>query len=134
MVIKYFSCLNLKSKKNFCIFYSSIQLVKNESKLSNIKIKKKNEASNFFKKKNFNLNSVKQNFGISNSSVLDICKKFGLNNRVQIFKIKLKTHLKIVKIINKLTFKKSLKNKIINIRKFAIEKLKNYKDIRYFLN
>jgi len=133
MVIKYPLYSNLKFSKNHRFLYFSTQLNKNELKPSNIKIKRKDQFNNFFKKKNFDLDAVKQNFGISDSSVSNICKKFGLNRRIEIVKIKFKIRSKISKIVTKLTFKKNLKNKIISIRKFAIEKLKNYKGVRYFL-
>ena len=87
------------------------------------------------KKRVFNLGVAKTTFGISNSSITKICNKFGLNGRINIktSKCNLKTTRKVNKFINKLTFKRSLKSKIVKRRKFAIETLKNYKGVRYNL-
>lgn len=124
---------NVFSDKNIDVFYSSIQIVKNESFLNNQNFKRKFNTLNN-KYKFFNVSTIKSNFGVGTSSVNSICKKFGLNKKIKIFKFKLKTITKITKFINKLTFKKTLKLKVINIRKFAMNNLKHYKGSRYALS
>ena len=121
------------SRRSLNVFFStqSNKIGKSWSTVSQINNSKK--VVKFQNKKIFNLSTAKTTFGIGNSSIEKICKKFGLNNRIHILKCKLKTTRRINNLINKLTFKRTLKNKIIRIRKFSMEELKNYKGIRYEL-
>lgn len=131
MLIKKKLLFSFLKKKNLNAFYSSIQIVKSAKTIStNFQ---KTKLNVFSKKKKFNLSSAKIVFGVGHSSIVKICNKFGLNTRIKILKCKLKTVTKITKLINKLTFKKTLKIKLINIRKFAVDKLKNYRGARHFL-
>jgi small subunit ribosomal protein S13 len=129
MLIKKKLLFSFFKKKNSNAFYSLIQIVKKGQTVST-KLQK-NKFNVFSKKKKFNLSSAKIVFGIGDSSIAKICNKFGLNTRVKILKCKLKTVTKITTLINKLTFKKTLKIKLINIRKFTTDKLRNYRGARH---
>jgi len=79
----------------------------------------------------FNFFKIKLTFGINFSSITKICQIFGINKRLKIIKFNISKMKKINRLINHLTFKKTLKDKIIKLRMFVINDLKNYVYIRY---
>ena len=83
--------------------------------------------------KNIKIKPFKDIYGIGDNTILSIKKKYGLNNRIKTPKIKYVVSEKIRKTINKITFKNTLRNKQIEIRKFTVTSLKNYKGFRHLL-
>ena len=72
-------------------------------------------------------------YGIGENRITQFNKQFGLNKRIKLHKINFITHFKINKLISKITYKNSLKKELLKLRKFTIEKLKNYKGVRHML-
>lgn len=95
----------------------------------------KNYSKNIKKKKikRLNTNPLKNIFGIGSGTASSVYKKYGLNNRIKTFKAKTSVVQKITSLINKLTFKNTLRNKQTEIRRFTNTRLKNYKGARHLL-
>jgi len=98
-----------------------------------LKIKKLNNETKFLKKKKFDVNKFIKIYGIGKNRIFSFYNKFGLNRRVRLIKVKYRIFKNINLLINKLTFRNTLQNKLLNIRKFTIESLRNYKGIRHSL-
>ena len=92
-----------------------------------------NYETKFLKKKKFDVNKFIKNYGIGKNRIFSFYNKFGLNNRLRFIKAKYKIFKHINILINKLTFRNTLKNKLLNIRKFTVESLRNYKGVRHSL-
>ena len=80
-----------------------------------------------------NLNSFNKIYGVGNHTISSICHKYGLNSRTKNIKIKYNIVRKITNSLNILTSKNTLKFKLLEIRKFAVKRLKNYKGVRHLL-
>jgi len=74
---------------------------------------------------------IKKVYGIGKFHLYFFYKKFGLNIRTRTLFIKYKTFKKIQKLINSITFRGSLKVEQIKIRKYLIERVKNYNSFRH---
>jgi ribosomal protein S13 len=89
-----------------------------------------------FIKKNktkFTLNLFKKTYGVGSISLKFFFNYYGINTRLHKLKIKQEFSNKIRILVDELTFRKTLKAKLITQRKFVVEKLKNYISLRYVL-
>ena len=93
----------------------------------------KNYSKNIKTTKPLKIKSLNNFYGIGNSTVLSIYNKYGLNNKSKKLKTKSVTFQKVINLANKLTLKNTLRNKQIEIRKFTVKRLKNYKGVRHLL-
>lgn len=81
-----------------------------------------------FNKQNSELNKIINIYGLGKNKLKEIYNQLGLNLKKNFLT------LNLIKQINKLTVLNKIdKKKEISIRKFTIEKLKNYKGIRHQL-
>lgn len=101
-----------------CIF---ISLLSNKYS-KNIKIQNK-----------FNLSAFKKLYGINNKTIFSFCNKYGLNIKNKNINLKYNVYRKIKNWTNKITFKDTLRNKILDIRNFTVKRLKNYIGARHSL-
>ena len=93
----------------------------------------KNYSKNIKTTKTLKIKSLNNFYGIGNSTIFSIYNKYGLNNKTKKLKTKSVTFQKIINLANKLTLKNTLRNKQIEIRKFTVKRLKNYKGVRHLL-
>ena len=84
-------------------------------------------------KKYYFMFNFKKIYGIGKNRLTFFYKQFGLNNRLKSNKVKYIVYLNTNKLVNKFTFKNSLKNFLIKNRSFLIEKVRNYKALRHEL-
>lgn len=79
----------------------------------------------------FTLNLFKKTYGIGSISLNCFLNYYGINTRLHKLKIKQEISNRIRLLIDELTFRKTLKTKLITNRKFVLERLKNYISFRH---
>jgi len=97
------------------------------------KEKIKNENFNFMNKKFYFIRDFKKIYGIGKNRLIFFYNQFGLNKRFQFNKVNYTVFLSVNKLTDKFTYKNTFKSVLIKIRKFTVEKLKNYKGARHLL-
>lgn len=85
------------------------------------------------KSKKFDINKFIKSYGIGKNRIFSFYNEFGLNNRFSFIKAKYKVLTSISTLVDKLTSRNTLQNKLVRIRKFTTHSLKNYKGARHLL-
>jgi ribosomal protein S13 len=85
----------------------------------------------FIKKNKITLNFFKKIYGVGSASLICFFNYYGVNIRLHILKPKQEFFSRIRILIDEITFRKTLKMKLIANRKFIIEKVKNYISLRH---
>ncbi len=85
------------------------------------------------KKIEISFSFFKKVFGCGSLSQKEFFNYYGINVRLRSVKLKQEFFNKIRILIDELTFRRTLKMKLITTRKFIIEKIKNYTSLRYTL-
>lgn len=98
-----------------------------------IVIKKHFSDRSFSQDKKNLVENFSKTFGIGSTKMGNFYKKFGLNPRIRNVKTKYSTFQKVKQVVNVLTFRNTLENKIQNIRTFTTKELQNVRGERHLL-
>lgn len=98
-----------------------------------VKKKVRNENFDSINKNFYFIRDFKRIYGIGKNRLIFFYNLFGLNKRLQFNKVSYIIFLSINKLVDKFTYKNTLKSVLVKIRKFTVEKLKNYKGARHLL-